>query len=351
MRHSTNADFLATSRAPESSLLLGKHLWVVHNDSVECSIEGETSYRTHLTLHACRPEQFACGNAFCVEMAKRCDAVVDCSDGSDEQDCRKLIRTNEYNKELTPILRTGQDVIVNFSLNIIDIEVDESTKTFTTRISFTRSWCDGRLMYKNLKRQSGTGLHMNALSAEEANAIWYAYVVFYNVRDSEDTKQTEVLDSLEVVPNEDFKYETRNNMHIFKGSENALRYTREYSVSWKCEYAYHWYPFDTQFCRMEFASLRDQTEFNLTKLQHNPNISLNRYTLRRIKMCNSVVNQMKAIVVDITLGRPIVSNLFTVFIPTMLLVVISFTTRFFAEDYIDMVIPVNATILQVLATM
>ena len=102
---------------------------------------------------------------------------------------------------------------------------------------------------------------------------------------------------------------------------------------------------------MEFASLRDQTEFNLTKLQHNPNISLNRYTLRRIQMCNSVVNKMKAIVVDITLGRPIVSNLLTVFVPTMLLVIISFTVRFFAEDYIDMVIQVNVTILNVVATM
>ena len=60
---------------------------------------------------------------------------------------------------------------------------------------------------------------------------------------------------------------------------------------------------------------------------------------------------MKAIVVDITLGRPIVSNLMTVFVPTMLLVVISFTARFFAEDYIDMVIQVNVTILNVVATM
>ena len=60
---------------------------------------------------------------------------------------------------------------------------------------------------------------------------------------------------------------------------------------------------------------------------------------------------MKAIVVYITLGRPIVSNLLTVFVPTMLLVVISFTARFFAEDYIDMVIQVNVTILNVVATM
>ena len=60
---------------------------------------------------------------------------------------------------------------------------------------------------------------------------------------------------------------------------------------------------------------------------------------------------MKAIVTEVTLGRPIISNLLTVFVPTMLLVIISFAARFFAEDYIDMVIQVNLTILLVLATM
>ena len=60
---------------------------------------------------------------------------------------------------------------------------------------------------------------------------------------------------------------------------------------------------------------------------------------------------MKAIVVEVTLGRPIISNLLTVFGPTILLIVISFTSRFFAEEYIDMVVQVNLTILLVLATM
>ena len=91
MRHARKVDFLATSRASESSLLLGSHLWVVHNDSVECSTEEKTSYKTNLTLHACNPEQFACDNAFCIAMEKRCDAIEDCVDGSDEQDCGKLI--------------------------------------------------------------------------------------------------------------------------------------------------------------------------------------------------------------------------------------------------------------------
>ena len=68
-------------------------------------------------------------------------------------------------------------------------------------------------------------------------------------------------------------------------------------------------------------------------------------------MCKSVVESMTAIVSEVTLGRPIVNTLLTVFVPTILLVIISFVARFFAEEYIDMVIQVNLTILLVLATM
>ena len=102
---------------------------------------------------------------------------------------------------------------------------------------------------------------------------------------------------------------------------------------------------------MEFVSLRPQSDLQPTDLQHNPNISLDCYTLSKIQMCKSTINKMKAIVTEVTLGRPIISNLLTVFVPTMLLVIISFAARFFAEDYIDMVIQVNLTILLVLATM
>ena len=68
-------------------------------------------------------------------------------------------------------------------------------------------------------------------------------------------------------------------------------------------------------------------------------------------MCKSKIDQLNAIVVEVTLGRPIINNFLTVFVPTVLLVIISFTARLYAEDYIDMVIQVNLTILLVLATM
>ena len=141
------------------------------------------------------------------------------------------------------------------------------------------------------------------------------------------------------------------NIYIYEGSENPLLITRVYSTKWLCSYDMLFYPFDTQVCRMGMSSLRVRTDIHPSRLQLNCNISLDRYTLSRIRMCKSTILNMRAIVVEVTLGRPIISTFLTVFVPTMLLLIISFTARFFAEDYIDMVIQVNLTILLVLATM
>ena len=142
-----------------------------------------------------------------------------------------------------------------------------------------------------------------------------------------------------------------NNMRIFNGSENALSLTRERNVQWNCAFTYHWYPFDTQVCQMQIVSKFSKIDFHPAKLQYNKNISLDRYTLTRVRMCESTINSKKAIIVEVTLGRPIINNLLTVFVPTMLLVIISFTARLFAEEYIDMVIQVNVTVMLALATM
>ena len=342
-------NFLATSRARESSLLLGSHVWKVHNDSEKCAEEGKRSYTTSLTLHACSLEQFACDNAFCIPMGKRCDGREDCTDSSDERNCKKLIKRQEYNKELTPYPEVGGHVSVNLSLTILDIEPQEEKDSFVVKISFSRVWYDRRLMYKHLKKIAG--IKMNALLKEEQNSIWTPHFIYNNVRIRDDIKDTDAPYVYGIVPNENFTYVAQNNMHIFKGSENALNLTKEHFVEWKCDYAYQWYPFNTQVCLMEMISREDHTEFHPVKLFHNPAISLNSYTLKKIKMCRTRLLDKEAIVTEVTMGRPIMNNFLTVFVPTTLLLVISFTARAFVEDYMDMVIQVNLTILLVLATM
>ena len=102
---------------------------------------------------------------------------------------------------------------------------------------------------------------------------------------------------------------------------------------------------------MEFVKGTDFTELQPIELDFNRQISLGRYSINSIQMCNSLVGNVEGIVVEISLGRPIVSNILTVFIPTITLMSVSFISRVFVEDYVDMVVEVNLTIFLVLATL
>ena len=102
---------------------------------------------------------------------------------------------------------------------------------------------------------------------------------------------------------------------------------------------------------MEFVKGTDFTELQPIELDFNREISLGRYSINSIQMCNAMVGNAEGIVVEISLGRPIVSNILTVFIPTITLMSVSFMSRVFVEDYVDMVVEVNLTIFLVLATL
>ena len=54
-------------------------------------------------------------------------------------------------------------------------------------------------------------------------------------------------------------------------------------------------------------------------------------------MCRTKVAKKQAIVVEVTLGRPLISNVLTVFIPTSILMVISNIAGVFEEHFMDMV--------------
>ena len=68
-------------------------------------------------------------------------------------------------------------------------------------------------------------------------------------------------------------------------------------------------------------------------------------------MCHSTIVNQQAIFVEIQLGRPLVSSILTVFIPTTILTTISFMVRRLQNEFQDMVVEVNLTVLLVQATL
>ena len=58
----------------------------------------------------CHPKKFTCDSGHCIELDKKCDSVIDCSDGSDELNCEFLLVKEDYTADKLP-LRDREDTM------------------------------------------------------------------------------------------------------------------------------------------------------------------------------------------------------------------------------------------------
>ena len=75
------------------------------------------------------------------------------------------------------------------------------------------------------------------------------------------------------------------------------------------------------------------------------------FNIKSYSICPGMVRDRQGVVAFMVFGRPLISNILTVFIPTLILLIISHVANMFDRDYIDMVIGVNLTVLLVLASL
>ena len=247
-------------------------------------------------------------------------------------------------------------VELNFSLEMKKIlKINEVEGTFRTRFVIRRQWLDPRLSYRNLKKES----RVNLISPSEASTIWFPQMVFENIPSD--------VDWIEIVENEEYNI-VRNaegnfdpievtdidNAFIFSGDENSHYLSKEFTVLWNCDFNMMWYPFDTQTCPMQLKIINEFAEgvkLNPQHLAYSGPTDLSQYMVIRSIMCEASIGEYEGVEVNISLGRPLISDILTVFIPTIILLTISHISKVFDERYIDMVVMVNLTVLLVLATL
>ena len=236
----------AESTASLQTLAMGNNRWRISKD-FDCSLQDTEAT---LSLTTCGSDQYTCDNGLCVDILKRCNSRPDCSDKSDELNCRKINVGEAYQKYISPPAQENDDkVVVKVSADLISIiDIDEIASIFQVQFTLHFSWFDSRLTFDNLKNDTG----LNALSPREKDTIWIPELVFTNTefRPStivdEDTAITvEKRGGFVLSPSTSFE-----NMQVYSGGENPLILSRFYNIRFLCTYDMRRIPFDIQKCRM-----------------------------------------------------------------------------------------------------
>ena len=134
----------------------------------------------------------------------RCDGNNDCNDASDEVNCSKISVLDSYLNEVpAPPLNGNKQTEIILSLDIIEVwehinlhslqgktahfqvlSLEEVASTMKLQYMLQLAWHDPRVTFMNLKKDT----HMNSLTNEDANHVWYPKVTFYNTDEMEETE-------------------------------------------------------------------------------------------------------------------------------------------------------------------
>ena len=218
----------------------GTFEWTFYNG--DCTEPGENW--KYLSLSICNDDHFPCGDGQCVLNALRCDNKLDCSDGTDEENCKILQIPKSYAKDIPPASN------LTVGINIIEIvDVSEAFNTITIRFRLFLTWRDARLKYRNLRQTSA----MNVVPEDEALLQWMPEIHFPNLVSDVKSEDigivyiTKMLDDFQKVK------EGVTANEVFKGSDHTMTNEKQLSMKFTCFYKLWSYPFDTQRCKIGLA--------------------------------------------------------------------------------------------------
>ena len=328
----------ATSKASIRSLALGTQNWILYNMSKLCTSDSE--FHVKIDMNSCSGEEFNCNDGECIDMQKRCDGRVNCFDESDEIDCNIIVASSSYDKEITPLpedIEKKAEILVSLTMRKI-LEINEIEQKFRVGYLLSLRWKDRRLKYHNLKKNPS----LNFLSKSERLSVWTPSIVLFNTESEETIAQEEKTD-IKVIANRNFSHDTSDattlkNIYIFDGETNDIEMSWVLQTVFICTYDMGLYPFDTQTCTLDFLvtdKLKDFCYLESGNFSYTGPNELTQYFIKQYFMRNNIINKRNGVSIFIILGRRLLSNILTIYLPTVLLNLIGHLTTYFKPYFFE----------------
>ena len=247
---------------------------------------------------------------------------------------------SSYNKEMNPSPLKNQikaEITVYVKIKSI-LGINEIDQSFHVSYQLTSKWKDPRLTYHNLKKNS----NLNVLSLKEQASIWTPKLILANTKATETIIQDK--DTLtKVIANSNFSHSSSDisstqNIFIFEGEKNKIEMARALETVFICKYDMALYPFDTQTCTMDFMLTVVSDDFcflSIGGLEYAGPTELTQYFIKDKYMIVMTIDDQQGVKVYVVLGRRLLSNVLTVYLPTILLNIIGHLTVYFKPYFFE----------------
>ncbi|KAK4310013.1 hypothetical protein Pmani_018391 [Petrolisthes manimaculis] len=330
---------------------MGRRVW-----RLEREVCGqESGGRREMLLTPCHHHQYTCDDGTCIPHHYRCDLKYDCRDRSDEMECELISFPSDYHQHLPPRVPGKEDsklpVIVKFIIKSIDVETVKMSMQLSYEIEM--SWFDNRLNYFNLK----TNDSLNSPRLDTMRKLWSPLVKLLNTDTIDSSLLADDATTLvrRLVPPLGRDEGAAAEVDIYSGEENPLSVSRKYSTIYACSFDLTLYPFDNQYCDVHLQIVSGQVSF----LDVHPNSSvvylggtvLNEYKIGTLQVFLEKDYEPGEARIRVPMTRLFGNSILTIYIPSLILTIISYLTFFFRTSIFDVRVMVALTSLLVLATL
>ncbi|XP_066941354.1 uncharacterized protein [Macrobrachium rosenbergii] len=330
---------------------MGRRWWLLEKDLCQ----EKKGQRKRLLLSPCSDDQFTCDDGTCVPLPFRCDLKYDCRDQSDEMECELITFPKDYHAHLPPRVPRKANSNVPVVIRVVIKSIDIQTVNMDMRLSYEleMSWFDNRLEYVNLKANES----LNAPRVDTMKKLWSPIVKLLNT----DTIDELLISDDAVASISRLREPVRRDdsvaaeVDVFSGEENPITVSRKYSTTYTCQFDLTLYPFDAQHCDMHLQVVSGLVSF----LEVHPNSTviylgskmLNEYEIGQEAMIMDGPRVPSEVRVRIPLIRLYGYSILNIYIPSLILIIISYLTLFFRTHFFDLRIMAALTSLLVLATL
>ncbi|XP_076033039.1 uncharacterized protein LOC143020498 [Oratosquilla oratoria] len=336
-------EVVAQLDAHELVLPIGTHVWTLTTNYSICSKTAESSHL--LTLSACLENEYTCKDGSCISLEQRCDLRLDCPDASDETGCQKLILPDEYFPELPPPGLSGEPLRMDATVNVFGFsQIDTMDMRITIDFEYRLSWFDQRLQYINLKNSSD-------LNLIEGGSVWTPKILMPNAefpRIQSTPPVTSILRTAAPLP-DNIQNAVRDEQ--YSGSQNPLMWQQQINAPFACSMDLRNFPFDTQHCQLHLKLASADSEYiewgNVTTNYLGP-VFMSEHDVSDWQVERSVVRGYSLVSISFALHRRFSYYITSAYLPTFMLIAISYASLFCKHENIDLRVMMSITILLVL---